>query len=110
MKKPLCCFTLLLVSLNLSASAQVSSGTITGVVRDPNDAVIAGAKIKVTQTATSVSRETVADERGQFLAPSLRPGEYAVTVTATGFQGRTFTGIFLAVDQTVNLPAVLQPG
>lgn len=110
MKKPLCCITLLLVSLNLSASAQVSSGTITGVVRDPNDAVIAGAKIKVTQTATSVSRETVADERGQFLAPSLRPGEYAVTVTATGFQGRTFTGIILAVDQTVNLPAVLQPG
>ncbi|HEX4950467.1 MAG TPA: TonB-dependent receptor [Blastocatellia bacterium] len=101
---------LLLIALNVCAFAQVSSGTITGTVRDATDAVIAGAKVRVTQTATSVSRETVTDERGQFSAPNLRPGEYSVTVTAPGFQGRSFTGIILAVDQTVTLPAVLQPG
>lgn len=100
----------LLVAFSGAVSAQVSSGAITGAVRDANDAVIAGAKVKITQSATSVTRETVTDERGQFSAPNLRPGEYSVTVTATGFQGRTFTGIILAVDQTVNLPAVLQPG
>lgn len=110
MKQFFCCLALLLGALHLAAYAQVSSGTITGTVRDATDAVIAGAKVKVTQTATSVSRETVTDDRGQFSAPNLRPGEYAVTVTATGFQGRTFTGIILAVDQTVSLPAVLQPG
>ncbi len=109
MKQFLHCFALLL-ALSLAVFAQVSSGTITGTVRDATDAVIAGAKVKVTQTATTVSRETVTDERGQFSAPSLRPGEYSITVTATGFQGRTFTGVTLAVDQTVNLPAVLQPG
>ena len=100
----------LLVAFSGAVSAQVSSGAITGAVRDANDAVIAGAKVKITQSATSVTRETLTDERGQFSAPNLRPGEYSVTVTATGFQGRTFTGIILAVDQTVNLPAVLQPG
>ena len=93
MKQVLCCIALLLAGLSLTTSAQVSSGTITGTVRDPKDAVIAGAKVKVTQSATSVSRETVTDDRGQFSAPNLRPGEYSVTVTATGFQGRTFTGI-----------------
>ncbi|MCI0665916.1 MAG: carboxypeptidase-like regulatory domain-containing protein [Acidobacteria bacterium] len=66
--------------------------------------------MKITQTATSVTRETVTDERGEFSAPNLRPGEYSVTVTAIGFQGRNFTGIVLAVDKTVNLPAVLQVG
>src|SRR5215468_811602 len=100
----------LLVAFSGAVSAQVSSGAITGTVRDTNDAVIAGAKVKITQLATSAPRETVTDERGQFSAPNLRPGEYSVTVTATGFQGRAFTGIILAVDQTVNLPAVLQPG
>src|SRR5215468_1170204 len=100
----------LLVAFSGAVSAQVSSGAITGTVRDTNDAVIAGAKVKITQLATSAPRETVTDDRGQFSAPNLRPGEYSVTVTATGFQGRTFTGIILAVDQTVNLPAVLQPG
>ncbi|MBI1760787.1 MAG: TonB-dependent receptor [Acidobacteria bacterium] len=108
--KPLLRSLVFLVACSFAAFAQVSSGTITGTVRDANDAVIAGAKVKVTQTATSVSRETVSDERGQFLAPNLRPGEYSITVTATGFQGRTFTGIILAVDQTLNLSAALQPG
>ena len=31
-------------------------------------------------------------------------------VTAAGFKGQTLTGIGLAVDQTVKLPVVLQPG
>ena len=109
MKQLLHCIPLL-VALSGAVSAQVSSGAITGTVRDTNDAVIAGAKVKITQLATSAPRETVTDERGQFSAPNLRPGEYSVTVTATGFQGRAFTGIILAVDQTVNLPAVLQAG
>src|SRR5262245_39561023 len=110
MKQILRNLSLLLVSLNISIFAQVSSGTITGSVRDSNGAVITGAKVKITQTATSVARETVTDERGEFSAPNLRPGEYSVTVTANGFQGRNFTGIVLAVDKTVNLPAVLQVG
>lgn len=97
---------LLLVALDVAVIAQVSSGTITGSVRDSSNAAIAGAKVKITQTATSVSRETVTDERGEFSAPNLRPGVYSVTVTSTGFQGRNFTGIVLAVDRTVNLTAV----
>jgi hypothetical protein len=108
--KQLLSLVLLLAALSVPALAQVSSGAITGAVRDANDAAIAGAKVKITQIATAVSRETVTDERGQFSAPNLRPGEYSVTVTATGFQSRAFTGIILAVDQTVNLPVVLQPG
>src|SRR5215510_12911757 len=110
MTKHLRYIALLLIALNIAVLAQVSTGTITGSVRDTNNAVIAGAKVKITQTTTSVSRETVTDERGEFSAPNLRSGEYSVTVTATGFQSRNFTGIVIAVDQTVNLPAVLQPG
>jgi carboxypeptidase family protein/TonB-dependent receptor-like protein len=110
MKQLLHCIVLSLLALSSAVSAQVASGVITGTVRDVNDAVVAGAKVKITQPTTSVTRDTVTDERGQFSAPNLRPGEYSVTVTATGFQGRTLTGLNLAVDQTVNLPIVLQPG
>src|SRR5262245_45834194 len=110
MKQPLHCIVLSLLALSSAVSAQVASGVITGTVRDANDAVVVGAKVKITQPTTSVTRDTVTDERGQFSAPNLRPGEYSVTVTASGFQGRTLTGLNLAVDQTVNLPIVLQPG
>ncbi|MBO0800968.1 MAG: carboxypeptidase regulatory-like domain-containing protein [Blastocatellia bacterium] len=101
---------LALIALSGAASAQVSSGAINGTVHDSNGAVIVGAKVKITQSATSVTREIVTDDHGQFSAPNLRPGEYSVTVTSAGFQRRAFTGIILDVDQTVNLPAVLQPG
>jgi hypothetical protein len=110
MKQLLHHIALSLLTLSGVAPAQVSSGVISGTVRDANDAAIVGAKVKITQSTTSVTRDTITDERGQFSAPNLRPGEYSVTVTATGFQGRTFTGLILAVDQTVNLPVVLQPG
>ncbi len=105
-----CILLLLLVALGGRVTAQVSSGTIAGTVLDANDAAIAGARVTVTQTATSVARETVTDERGQFLAPNLRPGEYEISIVATGFQRRTFTGVVLTVDKTINLTAALQPG
>ncbi|MDQ2948043.1 MAG: carboxypeptidase-like regulatory domain-containing protein, partial [Acidobacteriota bacterium] len=92
------------------ASAQVSTGTITGYVHDSSDAAIVGAKVSIVQTATSERRETVTNERGEFNAPYLRRGEYSVTVTVAGFKGQTLTGIVLAVDQTVKLPVMLQPG
>src|SRR5260370_27563715 len=102
-------FVLQLVALQF-ATAQVSTGTMTGYVHDSSDAAIVGAKVVIQQLATSERRETVTNERGEFTAPYLRRGEYSVTVTAGGFKGQTFTGIVLAVDPTVKLPVVLQPG
>ena len=89
--------------------AQVSTGTITGQVHDATDAAIVGAKVSLVRLETSERRSTVTNERGDFNATYLRRGEYSVTVTMPGFKGRSFTGIMLAVDQTVRLPVVLQP-
>ena len=91
-------------------SAQVSTGTITGYVHDSSDAAVVGAKVSIVQQATSERRETITNERGEFNAPYLRRGEYSITVTAPGLKGQTYTGVVLAVDQTVRLPFVLQPG
>jgi hypothetical protein len=104
-----CQAALLLAGLS-AAWAQVSTGTITGYVHDASDAVIIGAKVSITQLDTSERREITTNERGEFTAPYLRRGDYSVTVSAAGFKGQTLTGITLAVDQTVKLPVVLQPG
>lgn len=102
--------SLMLLSLNASAYAQVSTGTITGYVHDSSDAVMVGAKVSIVQVETSERRETLTNERGEFNAPYLRRGVYSVTVSAPGFKSQTLTGIPLAVDQTVRLPVTLQPG
>src|SRR4051794_6259196 len=109
MKKCIFCLAAMIIGAG-ALFGQVSTGTITGYVRDSSDAVIVNAKVSIVHQATSERRETMTNERGEFNAPFMRRGEYTVTVTMAGFQGQTIRNIELAVDQTLRLPFVLQPG
>lgn len=66
--------------------AQLPLGTITGVVRDPSGAVIAGAPVQAISRATSQVRTITTAEQGQYGFPALLPGEYEIIVEAPGFQ------------------------
>src|SRR4051812_41749772 len=98
------------LSIAAIAAAQVASGTITGTVHDSSGAVVQGAKVALLQKETSESREVVTNEHGEFNASNLHIGQYSVTVTMNGFKSQVFNDVGLAVDQVLNLPAVLQPG
>lgn len=68
------------------ASAQVTTGNLQGVVRDQNNAVIAGAAVKVTNADTGIFKETTTNDEGFFRVTNLLPGDnYVVEITATGF-------------------------
>jgi hypothetical protein len=54
-------------------------GTIVGTISDPSGAVVASARVQVTDEATSVSRETLSNDQGYFVLPSLRPSTYSLT-------------------------------
>ncbi len=100
-----------LLSLGLvSAWAQISTGTIVGVVEDTSGAVIPGAAVTLKQTGTGETRQTVTTGSGEFNVPFLQVGPYAVTVGANGFKTKTLTGISLRVDQTANLRITLDVG
>jgi len=68
------------------AFAQGGNVAISGTVVDPAGALIAGAKVTVTQQSTANSRSTVTNASGQFNIPSLPPTTYTVTVEAAGFK------------------------
>lgn len=76
---------LLLVSA-ATATAQVDRATLTGIVRDPSDAVIAKAQVKVTSLATNAVSTVTTTADGTYLVVNLAPGEYLVQVEAPGFQ------------------------
>jgi outer membrane receptor protein involved in Fe transport len=76
---------LMLVSAS-SAAAQVDRATLTGVVTDPSDAVIPGAKVTVTNLATGVATTATTTSEGVYLVVNLAPGEYLVQAEAGGFQ------------------------
>jgi hypothetical protein len=90
--------------------SQVTSGTILGTVTDPKGAVVAGAKIVITNTATSVKSTTATNADGNYEVPYLINGPYQVTVEAPGFETFQRTNIILNVDQNYRADAVLKVG
>jgi hypothetical protein len=67
------------------AHAQAPTGIITGVVTDATGAVVAGARITITNRATGLSRNLSTSAEGDYSAAALPPGDYQVTAEATGF-------------------------
>jgi hypothetical protein len=101
--------TILVLSLS-AALAQVSTGTIVGIVTDSTGAVIANAEVTLRHTATGEVRQTRTTQHGEFNAPFVRVRGYSLTVAAQGFKTETLSGISLLVDQTVNLRVTLEVG
>jgi outer membrane receptor protein involved in Fe transport len=79
-------FVLVVLAFAATASAQVDRATLTGIVKDPSDAVIAKAQVKVTSLATNAVSTVSTTADGTYLVVNLAPGEYLVQVEAPGFQ------------------------
>jgi iron complex outermembrane receptor protein len=104
-------FVLLLVA-TLSAFAQTttSTGQITGVVKDPDQAVLAGAHVVITNSSTKTKTAAGTDGQGVYTFPSLPPGTYVVEASANGFRPSASGELNVAAGQTVNSDFVLVLG
>ena len=71
--------------LPVVVAAQTHRGTVRGTIYDPNKAVVAGARVDVTNTSTGDARTTTTDGNGEYAISALPAGTYQVTVTATAF-------------------------
>src|SRR5262245_18140915 len=77
-------------------------GEITGQVKDPSGAIIQGALVMATNTATNALRSTVTNETGIYSFPALVPGTYSVKAEQRGFQPVT-RSIELQVQQVARV-------
>src|ERR1044072_3866665 len=102
MKKVL--FTFMLATLTLCfvlvvSSAQSTAG-VTGIVKDSNGAVIAGADVKLTDTKTGAELTTKTNDQGVYSFPKVAPGiGYKLTFTAPGFQTLVINDVALGVGK-----------
>src|ERR1051326_4415641 len=101
---------LLVLALTVSANAQIGTSSVTGVVTDSSGAVVANAKVEVKNEATGVVYQGTTSDTGKYSLPSLSPGAYSVTVTATGFQNYTSFHNVLAVGQPLVVNITLRVG
>src|SRR6266496_2757877 len=75
-------------------------GTLTGTITDPAGAVIAGAAVVATNTATGVETSATTTGTGTYTMPYLPAGTYKVRVTSPGFRTATVENVVLRVAQT----------
>src|SRR5919198_763264 len=67
------------------AQTTISTGSVVGTVTDPSGALVSGAKVIVTNTATSQTIELTTNAAGYYNSGALAPGNYRVQVSAKGF-------------------------
>ena len=77
------------------------TGAITGYVKDSSGAVLTGATVEATNTATGVTDQTVTNLVGLYRFASVLPGTYSITVTTAGFER------FIRQDVTVDAGTVV---
>lgn len=82
-----------------AASAQTSSGEISGRVVDASNAVVAGANVTLINQETSEQRATVTGTDGLFSFPSVQPGTYSVLIKASGFKEVSKNDLHLTAAQ-----------
>jgi len=62
-----------------------ATGTVSGQVTDPTNAMIVGATVTMTDTSTNIVRTTTTNENGRYLFVNVNPGTYDINVRRPGF-------------------------
>ncbi|MFN0168969.1 MAG: carboxypeptidase regulatory-like domain-containing protein [Bryobacteraceae bacterium] len=83
--------------------AQITAGSITGLVSDQSQAIVPNAKITVTNQSTGLTRETASNTAGEYRVPLLPPGIYTINAAGQGFKGRAVKDVKLETQQVVRV-------
>lgn len=102
-------FAALLLLPGISLAQSVVTGGISGVVTDPTGAVIVGATVNLKNNATGESFTTTTGSGGGFQFTLLKPGDYVVSASQSGFK-QTTESVQVLLGQTVAANLKLEIG
>jgi hypothetical protein len=92
------------------AWTQQDMGYITGLVTDPTGAVIPGAVVTVTETATGIRTTASATGTGNYTAGPLKIGVYEVSVEKDGFKRAVARNVPISAQDRRRVDLVLELG
>lgn len=99
-----------LLLLSVGLRAQNTTGTIAGVVHDPSQAVIAGARVVITNEQTGLTRSAETNAQGEYRVTFLPVGVYSVRAQKEGFKSQVQTGVTLEILQVRSVDFSLELG
>jgi hypothetical protein len=98
------------IAFSAASFAQLSTGSVTGIVRDQTGAVVSGANGVLRNVDTSVERATISNAAGNYLFLNVNPGRYTLEMKAPGFKASRLSEFTVAVNQTVTFDVALEIG
>ena len=96
-----------LVLASSPAIAQITTGTVSGTVRDAQEAVIPGATVVlISETRGTKSAPAVTNETGTYIFPNVTADTYTVEVSLEGFKTARRTGVAVSGADRVGIPPI----
>jgi hypothetical protein len=109
MKKFICLTICTLLWAGLVPAQGVTTGSLAGVVLDPNGEALPGVAVVATLPATGNRYGTVTDIEGRFRTVNLKVGgPYEVAASLTGFQNVTLNDVYIRLGEVTHLDMALQ--
>ena len=90
--------------------AQVNTSTIAGLVTDESGAVVPNAKVVASITSIGLQREVTSSTNGEFVVAQIPPGNWKLTVRATGFQTAVVENILMTIAERAVVNVSLKLG
>ena len=96
-----------LAATALPVSAQITTGTITGSVRDAQAGIVPGATVTLVSTARGTTADTLTSADGDFVFPNVTAGTYVVRVTMDGFKTLERPGVVVSPGDRLAIPTLI---
>src|ERR1700676_4432817 len=100
----------LCLGISFPLRAQVAGGTLSGTITDSSGAGVPQSQVVIKNSATGITRSVTTNAEGFYTAANLLPGEYDVTISATGFNTGITKGIVINVGSQPVFNLLLQSG
>ena len=106
----ICVLLYLLLPIARQADAQFETASVLGYVRDSSGQSIAGATVKLINTATDVTVAVTTDNQGQYQFTDVHVGQYKLDAGANGFNEAVTDPFTAAVNARQRVDLMLTPG
>ena len=104
-----CCLFILLFGILYSSTAQVTTATLSGIVKDSKGTIVPSATVTVLFEDAGIRQTLVTKSDGRFTVPNLRVGgPYVVTVEHVSYDKATTENLFLELGLNTTIEFTLQ--
>ncbi len=98
------------LAMSVGTWAQTGTSTIRGTVTDPQDRVVPGADITLTNIETNAVRTTKSTETGTYVFDLITPADYRIEVEASGFKKKVIQNVKALIGKQTEMKIALEVG